>query len=191
MIGVQIARWCAALLLCSPGIGEIRQIETQWVLVSEPVDWKSPPREIGSKTKTGFAEVIVLYPSGEYGYVACYLIHQRKGDVSISRGDSHAVMIGTWRERGGEVEVTSHVVYQDVRVSGRPIPGPATVERYAKVSGSGLRRIRDKKRFLPLPSLQDLRFLATLVSCDGAYWDGQKELEGPQPCMPPDAGRGR
>jgi hypothetical protein len=184
MIAVQIARLCAALLLCSSGIGQIQRIDTRWVLASKPVEWKSPPPEIGTKTKTGSAEVMVFYPSGEYGYTACYLIQSRNGAVSISRGDSHIVKIGTWHERNGEVEVTSRAVYQDLLVSGQPIPGSISVERYTKMADSGLRRVRDKKRFVPLPRLRDLEFLATFISCDRAYWDGQKHLDGPQPCMP-------
>ncbi len=181
---MQIARWCVVLLLCSSGIGQIQRIDTRWVLVSKHVRWSSPPPEIGTQTKTGFAEVMVLYPSGEYGCVACYLIRHRDGTVSISRGDSHAVKIGTWHKRDGEVEVASRTVYQDVFVSGRPVPGPMSVERYTKLGDSGLRRIGDKKQFVPLPRLEDLEFLATLISCDRAYWDGHKPLDGPQPCMP-------
>lgn len=185
MISVHISCWrCFALLLCSPGIGQIQPIDTRWTLVSELVEWKSPPPEIGTKTKTGFAEVIVFYPSGEYGYVACYLKQPRKGAISISRGDSHLAAVGTWHEREGEVEVISRTVYADAAVSGQAIPGSPRIERYLKIGATGLRRIRDKKRFAPLPRLQDLEFLATLISCDRAYWDGQKYLDGAQPCMP-------
>jgi hypothetical protein len=127
---------------------------------------------------------MVFYPSGEYGYVACFLMQPGRGSISISRGDSHVVKVGTWRERDGEVEVTARVVYADVLVSGRPIPGSTSVERYTKTTAHGLRRISDKKRFVRLPRLQDLKFLSTLISCDRAYWDGQKYLDGPQPCMP-------
>jgi hypothetical protein len=184
MISVQIAPWCAALLLCSSGIGQVQPIDTRWVFVGKPVEWQSPPPEVGTKTKTGFAEVMVFYPSGEYGNVACYLMQPGKGSIGISRGDSHVVKVGTWRQRDGEVEVTSRTVYADVLVSGRPIPGSTTVERYIKTAAHGLRRIKDKKQFVRLPRLLDLEFLATLISCDRAYWDGQGPLDGPQPCMP-------
>jgi hypothetical protein len=155
----------------------------------QPSRWQSPPPEIGSSIKTGVAEVIVLYPSGEYGYVACYLIQHADRTVSISRGDDFLVKIGSWTRDGDTVTVTSRTVYQAIVAVGKPIPGPVSVESFRTTPRNALRRNNDKKSFRPFPQLQDLEFLSGLISCDREYWDGQKHIEGPQPCFPASHGK--
>lgn len=58
-----------ALLACSNAIAQMSPIDERWITVSYPLKWKAPPREIGSKVKTAEADIMVLYPSGEFAEI--------------------------------------------------------------------------------------------------------------------------
>lgn len=171
------------MLICMPLVAQVRKIESSWVIASQPIKWESPPRKLHLGIKTGVAELVVLYPTGEYGLLGCYLIRQADGTISISRGDSHVVGIGTWKRSGKEVTVTSRTVYRDVLITGRPLPDAVEVESFTEVGERAYRRTKDRRLFTPIERLRDLEFLSTLISCDRTYWDGHKPIEGPEPCM--------
>jgi hypothetical protein len=103
------------------------RVDLQWVFASQPITWQYPPPEVDLKERTGPVELIVLYPSGEYGYVACYIIQRSDRSLTISRGDGFLVKVGTWRRNGNAVLVTSRTVYQEVLQFGKPLPGPVIV----------------------------------------------------------------
>jgi hypothetical protein len=172
-------------LLCQSALSQVRGIDPSWVVVTQPEHWISPPRELHLESKTGPGEIMVLFPSGDYGYVACYLIRQKDGRLSISRGDGFLVKTGTWERNGKDLVITSRTVYMTVVAEGRPIPSQPNVELFNSTSGQGLRREKDRVDFRRDPSFNDLGFLASLISCDRLYYDGHKALDGPHPCMPP------
>jgi len=128
---------------------------------------------------------MVFYPSGDFGYVACYLIRQADGTVTISRGDGFVVKIGKWKRSDSTVTITSRVVYREIVVIGRAIPESEVVEQFQDLSnGSDLSLRAADRQFRPLPAFRDLDFLGALIACDREYYDGRNYLEGPQPCRP-------
>lgn len=62
-----------ALLLPCLSAEQIVPIDPQWVLVSDPLRWTTPPPEIENRTHTASGSIIVLYPSGTFGEVWCTL----------------------------------------------------------------------------------------------------------------------
>src|SRR4051812_15176319 len=88
------------LLVWKSAAMEIVPIQNDWVLARQPLKWQSPPRVLQSKTRTALAELLILVPSGAFARVSCYLIRQQNGEISISRGDSHAITVGTWKLDG-------------------------------------------------------------------------------------------
>ena len=103
---------------------QFRPIDNGWFTVRQPSKWQSPPRQLHSKIKSGPAQIMVLYPSGDFGYLACYLIRRPDGSVTISRGDGFVVKIGNWEKANGTVTVRSRTVYREVVAIGQPIPEP-------------------------------------------------------------------
>jgi hypothetical protein len=137
------------------------------------------------KIKTGPAEIMVLYPSGDFGYVACYLIRQTDGAVLISRGDGFVVKIGKWIMSNDSVTITSRTVYREIAMLGRAIPSPENVEQFRGMSRDGYWYLKkNKARYEPARRFEDLDFLAGVIACDRDYYDGEKHHDGPQPCFP-------
>jgi len=193
--GVRFA-FCIAVFICcirAPAQPELRHVDAHWVTIQRPARWLSPPPEIGSKIKSGPAQIMVLYPSGAFGYVACSLIRQADGAVSVSRGDGFVVKVGTWKRAKDAVTITSRTVYREIVRRGQSIPGPEVVEQFRVVSGDGTWHLAtDSSRFEPMQGFQDLDFLAAVIACDREYYDGEKYLDGPHPCRPPtDSAKGR
>lgn len=160
--------FCVAILLCSiraTAQPQLRPIDSHWVTIRQPVKWQSPPRELHSRIKSGRAEIMVLYPSGEFGYVACFLIRQADGTVTISRGDGFVINIGKWSRTDSTVRITSRTVYRTVVVTGRATPEPEMVEQFRAMSHEGRWSLRTTgRRFAPLPTFQDLDFLAEVIA---------------------------
>ena len=184
---VRSAFCIAVLLSCTRATAQpqLRHVDAHWVTIWQPARWESPPPELGSRIKTGPAHIMVLYPSGDFGLVACYLIRQTDGAVTISRGDGFVVKLGAWKTANGAVTITSRTVYREIVLPGETIPGPEGVERFRGVFRDGNWYLAaDKKRFRPMRGFSDLNFLATVIACDREYYDGEKYLDGPHPCMP-------
>jgi len=183
---VRIALWIAIFSCSIETQAQPQTIDSRWITVRQPRKWQSPPRELHLKTKTGPAEIMVLYPSGDYGYVACYLIRQADGSVNISRGDGFVVKIGKWSGTKSTVTIKSQTVYREIVISGRAIPEPEVVEEFRSTSRAGYWRLRLADRhFEPLPNFRDFDFLASVIACDREYYNGKDHLEGPQPCRSP------
>ena len=164
---------------------QLQPIDSRWVTIRRPAKWQSPPRVLHLKEKTGPGQIMVLYPSGDFGYVGCYLIRRADGTVIISRGDGFVVKIGRWKRNGSTVTITSRTVYRTVVRIGQAIPEPEVVEQFRDISPDGQWRLRTADRqFQPLLTFRDLGFLATVIACDRSYCDGKNYLEGPQPCRP-------
>jgi len=174
----------ALLVVCHRALPQVRPIDPSWVSVSQPKHWTSPPRELHLNEKTGPGEVIVLFPNRDYGYVACYLIRGKDGRLSISRGDGFVVKTGKWERKGEKLTVTSRTVYMTVLAYGRPMPSQPEPESFSVPSDGQIRRDKDYAPFRRTAKFIDIGFLANLISCDRLYYDGQKPLDGPHPCMP-------
>jgi len=135
------------------------------------------------KEKTGPGQIMVLYPSGDVAYVACYLIRRADGAMIISRGDGFTVKIGQWTRSGSTVTIASRTVYRTIVMIGQAIPEPEVVEQFRDISHDGYWRLRTADRqFQPLLTFRDLGFLATVIACDRSYYDGKNYIDGPQPC---------
>ena len=157
-------------------------VEPEWAVFSSPLKWESPPRELHSNTKSARARILVLFPSGAYGEVYCYLIRQRDGSISISRGDGEVVGTGTWRQEANRIAVTSRIVYRTVVIAGRPIPEAETKESLTVTKRQYWTVSDDKGRYNALSRFKDWGYLATLIRCDREYFDGEKRTDGVQPC---------
>ena len=99
-MGAKLLLVLAALLLHDRAVGQTWPIRPDWVLVRHPLKWESPPREPKLNKKIAQAEIIVLNPSGAFATVFCFLIRQKDGAISISRGDSHTVSVARGRKKG-------------------------------------------------------------------------------------------
>lgn len=172
----------ALFLLAQSARGQVREIQLDWLKVHKPSKWIIPPKELELHERTGSAELIVLYPDGQFGYLACYLIQTDKGRLSISRGDGLVVGTGHWTRSGDRLSVDSRIVYRVVTMTGRSIPETWQTETFSTKRQGTLTRLKDNAIFSSLSNFTDLEFLAGVLSCDRRYWDGQKDTDGPQPC---------
>jgi len=173
----------ALFLLGQSAKSQVREVQLDWLKVHKPAKWITPPKELELHERTGSAELLVFYPDGQFGYLACYLIQTDKGKMVISRGDGLVVGTGRWTRFGNRVSVDSRVVYRVVTIAGRSIPEPWQTETFSTKRNESLTRLKDNSRFGALSQFGDLEFLASVLSCDRRYWDGQKDVDGPQPCM--------
>jgi hypothetical protein len=169
-----------ALLLCCVSSAQIKRIEPRWVLVSHPLKWEAPPPEIENRKSAASAGVMVLYPNGDFGEVWVTLYRIKGGRVSISRGDSHVVRLGTWSKTGDRITVKARVVYADALQMGKPISGPETILTMKAPKGVDVYRVEGSNpasEFRRLPELRDMDFLAAMIACDRSFWDGQTWVE--------------
>jgi len=160
------------------------QIKPDWATFSTPIKWESPPPELHSKIKSGRMRIRVFFPSGEYGQVGCYAIKQADGRVSISRGDGDVVAIGRWHEEHDKLVITSRIVYRTVVIKGRPLPEADIVEKLSFKKGRYWTVWNKAGRYGPLPKFVDWGYITDLIRCDREYFDGEKPVDGVQPCMP-------
>jgi hypothetical protein len=174
---------CLVLLSCSADAQD-RDTQTEWVFVSHPLRWDSPPRELHLKQKEASADLVVLYPTGQFAGISCYLIKGSNGKIAISRGEGDVVRIGEWQLEGADVLAKSRVVFRTVTIEGRPIPEAEISERFRKKTPSRLRGSPFEYR--KLKGFSDLAYLDTLIRCDRRAWDGHAERKDfVPPCMAP------
>lgn len=172
------------ILLGQPAKGQVREIQPDWLKVHGPSKWIAPPRELHLHERAGSAELIVLYPDGQIGYLTCYLIQTGKGRIVISRGDGLVVGAGHWTRSGNHLSIDSRIVYRVVTIRGQSIPEPWQTQNFSEKSNGTLKRLKDNSTFSLLSHFDDFGFLAGVLSCDRRYWDGQNDIDGPQPCRP-------
>jgi hypothetical protein len=167
--------------LCS---GQAVLIKPEWATFSTPIKWESPPPELHSKIKSGPVRIRVFFPSGDYGQVGCYAIKQADGSVLISRGDGDVVAIGRWHQEHDKLVVTSRIVYRTIVIEGRPIPEAGILEKFSFRKGRYWTLWNNDGRYVPLAHFKDWGYLTDLIHRDREYFDGEKRLDGEQPCMP-------
>lgn len=183
---MKINRWLFWVMFSYSSIcaAQTAQIAPEWTTFSTPIKWESPPPELHSKIKSGPMRIRVFFPSGEYGQAGVYAIKQADGSVSISRGDGDVVAIGRWHQDHDKLVVASRIVYRTVVVKGRPIPEADIVEELSFKKGQYWTVWNEEARYVPLPQFKDWRYLTDLIRCDRVYFDGERPVDGMQPCMP-------
>jgi hypothetical protein len=172
---------CLALLSCL-ATAQGRSVQPEWVFVSHPLRWDSPPRKLHLQQREAAPDLAVLYPDGQFAGVACFLIKGPNGSITISRGDGDVVRIGQWQAEGKRVLATSQVVYRTITIEGRSMPEAEVTERFSRTPNR-LRSSRSEYR--NLKEFSDFEYLDTLIRCDRSGWDGHTERKDfVQPCMP-------
>jgi hypothetical protein len=158
-------------------------VQPDWIFVSRPLRWESPPRALHLKQKEARADLVVLYPTGQFAGVSCFLIKGPNGRVKISRGDGDVVRVGKWQPEGAGVLAKSQVVYRTVTIEGRSIPETEINERFSRPTPGRLRN--SKVDYRNLREFSDLEYLDTLIRCDRSGWDGHAERKDfVSLCMP-------
>jgi hypothetical protein len=86
------------LIACCPaGIAQEKTIDPDWVYVSS-LTWKHVKDALKSQGHQGaFAEIVVLYPDGEYAEVGSWLVRaNRKSAPAIAPGEGFIIRMGRW-----------------------------------------------------------------------------------------------
>jgi hypothetical protein len=95
-----IVRFFAFVVLsvcCSAGAAQEQTIDPDWVYVSS-LTWKHVNDTVKSQGhQSAFAEIVVLYPDGEYVEVASLLVRaNRKNPPAIAPGEGFIIRMGRW-----------------------------------------------------------------------------------------------
>jgi hypothetical protein len=182
LFGRIIARYCLVLLSFFAE-AQGRGVQPDWVFVSRPLRWKSPPRALHLKQSEARADLVVLYPTGQFAGVSCFLIKGPKGSITISRGDGDVVRIGKWQAEGVGILAKSQVVYRTITIESRPIPEDEVSEEFKRPKARRL--LSSHSEYRDLLGFSDLEYLDTLIRCDRSGWDGQAERKDfVAPCAP-------
>ena len=85
-------------------------------------DWVSAPPEIENPTRSAPATLVLFRANGEYVEHHFWAIEQVDKEVSMSAGDPHVVVVGTWRQAGSRILATRKRIARTVRVIGGADP---------------------------------------------------------------------
>jgi len=102
-------------------------------------EWVSPPPEIGNPTRSAPATVVLFRPNGEYVEHHFWVIEQRNGEMYLSPGDPHVVVVGTWRLAGSRLLATRGRIARTVPFLGGADPLCAEPIVTFFLKGSGVR----------------------------------------------------
>ncbi len=80
-------------------------------------EWVSPPPEIENPIRTAPATLVLFRANGEYVEHHFWIIEQSDKQASMSAGDPHVVVVGTWRQDGSRILATRERVARTVRVA--------------------------------------------------------------------------
>jgi len=160
VIGIAFVLLSSVLLFAQADV-----IAPDWVLVSHPLHWESPPAKLKLPIHTAPATVMVLYPDGRFASVSCYLVEHKDGNVTMSRGDGFVIRKGRWNEDNGHVITTATVVFRTVQRTSHSVETAERV-KYAVRNLKGQRRLNSPNMdsyYERLPRFSDLNELANLV----------------------------
>jgi hypothetical protein len=154
------------MLLCAGVLAQPAPIKHEWVLVGwQPIRWGTPPPEARLQIKTSPAEILVLYPNGDFADVRCLLIKRNDGSVVISNGDGQIIAAGRWAHDGETMVVDSWVVYRTVRIEGQTTPEPPKRQVFSSRTRDGRWEVEgDGKVYKPMPELADMDTLSRLAA---------------------------
>ena len=91
------------------------RVEPEWIFVNE-VDWREPPPELAKTYLEGDAQLVILYPSGDFAYVSATVFRDRQtGRITLCSGCGHSIRQGTWeRMTRNTVQVQSEWIYRNL-----------------------------------------------------------------------------
>ena len=146
--------------------GQINAIAPNWVFVPTPLKWKSPPRRAGLHIHTAPATLLVVYPNGVYVSVACLLIEQNDGTVTISHGDGYVVRKGTWKSVDNELIAEATVVFRTLWLVSKKEPESPQTEQFTVKQVRGHQELKavGGQKYAPLARFTDFDGLATLIN---------------------------
>ena len=174
MVG-RILACCCFFQLSSFAAAQLPSAQPERIFVSHPLQWTSPPRALHLREKIAGADLIVLYPSGQFAGVSCYLIKRPDGTIIISKGDGDVVRIGQWQSTKTGIMAKSQIVFRTVTITGRAIPEQEVSEQFTRSTAGRLRGSRWEYR--KIQQFSDLEYLDILIRCDRRSWDGHAERE--------------
>ena len=120
--------WLSLLLAQSPGApsqAAIPAIEPTWIYIT-PLHWKHAPR--GFHLSSTPANIVVLYPEGQYFEVETALIKNDKG-VFLVQGGTRLLQTGNWSRTDDRViRIQSRVVFRNPPIAGQSLPEPLATE---------------------------------------------------------------
>jgi len=145
---------------------KINAIAPDWVLVSTPLKWESHPRKAEFHIHTAPATLLVVYPNGMYAEVACLLIEQTDGRVTISHGDGYIVRSGTWKTVDNKLVANATVVFRTLWLVSKKEPESSRDERFRIEQVRGHRELLEDsgQKYAPLPRFSDFDSLATFIN---------------------------
>lgn len=90
-------------------------IESAWIYMSE-MDWQTPPPELQKTYAEADAQIVVLYPYGDFAYVSATVFRDNQtGLIRLCSGCGHSIRRGTWeRVTNDTVRVRSKWVYRNL-----------------------------------------------------------------------------
>jgi hypothetical protein len=91
-------------------------------LLRVQAEWVSPPPEIENPTRSAPATLVLFRANGEYVEHHFWAIEQVDKEVSMSAGDPHVVIVGTWRQAGSRILATRKRIARTIRVIGGADP---------------------------------------------------------------------
>ena len=109
----------ALALASNPGAGS--QVPSAPLLRIQGA-WVSPPPEIENPTRSAPATLVLFRANGEYIEHHFWAIEQVDKKVSMSAGDPHVVVVGTWRQAGSRILATRKRIARTVPVIGGADP---------------------------------------------------------------------
>jgi hypothetical protein len=109
----------AFALTSNPGVPQ--QVPHQPLLRVQG-EWVSPPPEIDNPIRSAPATLVLFRANGEYVEHHFWAIEQQDKEVSMSAGDPHVVVVGTWRQAGSRILATRKRIARTVRVIGGADP---------------------------------------------------------------------
>ena len=125
-----LASLALAMLVNVAAYGQTDAIAPDWVFISTPLKWQSPPPNAELHIRTTPATLLVVYPSGKYAAVSCLLIQQKDGAVTISHGDGYVVRSSTWKMVSDKLSANASVVFRTVSRIGNTEPEPSQNEQF-------------------------------------------------------------
>src|SRR6266446_6935181 len=119
--------------------------------------WVSPPPEIDNPTRSAPATVVLFRANGEYVEHHFWVIEQRDKTLTMSSGDPHVVVVGTWRLAGSRILATRERIARTVHVLGGvdPLCNEPIASFFLRGNGvSGKVGAQVNSLYLPNPKLR-------------------------------------
>jgi hypothetical protein len=147
-----------ALLLC----GQNLPIAPDWVYISTPMHWQSPPAKLELQERTSPATILIINPTGEYDSVFCYVIEQQDKTITLSNGDGFVVRRGSWLQNGNHRIATAKVIFRTVERIGEVAEPEERLEYVVGKNGTGL-QAADGHNYAHSPRFKDFAKIKSIA----------------------------